>query len=374
MEADCFDALVRAASRSGSRRGLLGGLAALALSPLTTRAKPQSAACLAIGRRCSQPISAGTGQAKSQRKGKGKPPSCSRCCSRFGAAGVDGKARCTCKGEGVPCANDSQCCGGQCKSGACAGCPGTTEYCSDGCADVQTNNQHCGSCETACPAGQRCVNGLCGCDATSCPLGCCAGTTCKRGDSASACGDNGASCAICQSGDTCADGTCACASGMICTGSGCCASADQVCDGNDQCCTKQTCQAGQCGHPSDGCGGTLDCGTCASSLLCCGDACVANDARNCGACGTTCSDPTPDCKNGACVCNATSCGAGKVCCSDVCVANDAAHCGPACAACDQTQRCNGATCVCDDLACGAGSACCGGSCCPARCINNACTP
>src|SRR5581483_5075502 len=101
------------------------------------------------------------------------------------------KERCACKGEGADCATNLQCCSGQCRGGNCTACPGDTVFCADGCADLQTNDQHCGSCDHACTAGQRCVNGSCVCDATSCPTGCCAATSCLRGTSASACGTGG---------------------------------------------------------------------------------------------------------------------------------------------------------------------------------------
>src|ERR1051326_1970366 len=109
MEPTRFDALVQSLTRPGNRRRALGLLLASTLTPLTAAAKPAPAACLATGKRCSQPATAGAGKDKSKgtRKGKHPPPACSKCCSRFGAAGADGKARCTCKGEGVACDNDS---------------------------------------------------------------------------------------------------------------------------------------------------------------------------------------------------------------------------------------------------------------------------
>src|SRR5690242_21697254 len=103
MDASRFDALARAASRPGSRRGLLGGLAALALGPLTVQAQPQPAACLGNAKRCTQPPGADAAHAKGKRKGKRKPPSCAKCCTGLGITAADGKAYCACKGEGVDC-------------------------------------------------------------------------------------------------------------------------------------------------------------------------------------------------------------------------------------------------------------------------------
>jgi hypothetical protein len=151
MDAARFDALVRAARRSGSRRGLLGGLAALALAPLAAAASPEPAACLGIGKRCTLG------------KGAGRRPACARCCSRFGSAGPNGKARCACKGNGVACANDSQCCSGACRQGGCCApdCAGKTCGQADGCG---------GTC-TTCPTGQRCVGGACIAGQGTCPTG-----------------------------------------------------------------------------------------------------------------------------------------------------------------------------------------------------------
>lgn len=207
MEPARFDALVQTLTRAGSRRLALSGLLATILAPVTAAAKPAPAKCLPIGKRCSQ-AAADAAHAKGKGKGKHHPPACSQCCSRLGAAGADGKARCACKGEGVQCDNDSQCCGGQCKSGNCTGCPANTVFCPDGCADLQTNNQHCGACDVACTSGQRCVNGACVCDGQSCPTGCCDGTSCQRGTSDQACGTNGAMCQTCTSSQRCGGNTC----------------------------------------------------------------------------------------------------------------------------------------------------------------------
>jgi hypothetical protein len=87
--------------------------------------------------------------------------------------------------RGVCCEDDAcssdqapDCVGNQC---VCAGnddtpCNGSKVCCADGCADLDTDRDHCGSCGNACPANEICVDGGCvACD-ISCPSGECDGT------------------------------------------------------------------------------------------------------------------------------------------------------------------------------------------------------
>src|SRR5689334_6731003 len=113
MEPTRFDALVQTLTRPGSRRRALGALLATVLAPATAAAAPAPAGCLATGKRCSQPATAGSGHGTGQRKkGKHRPPACAKCCTGLGITAADGKAYCACKGEGVDCTNAGQCCGG----------------------------------------------------------------------------------------------------------------------------------------------------------------------------------------------------------------------------------------------------------------------
>lgn len=265
MESNRFDAIVRTLARPASRRRTLAGVIATALAPLAeAAAEPQPAKCLPNGKRCRQPASDAADHGKAKRGGKGNhhPPSCTKCCSRLGTPDANGKARCTCKSEGIACDAPSQCCSGDCRNGNCTACPPNTVFCGDGCANLQTDKQHCGSCDKACDTGQRCQAGTCVCDAQSCPTGCCdQDATCQRGTSDGACGDGGATCQICTptcqvcDGSTCvavnlgqsctpvdggtndavcqADGRCCVPSGGTCGGAGC--SADNCCNGGCNC-------------------------------------------------------------------------------------------------------------------------------------------
>jgi hypothetical protein len=131
MDPARFDRLVHALSSSRTRRRALGAALASALLSAAASAAPEPASCLAIGKRCRQAADARHG--KSKRNGKHHPPACAKCCSRFGAAGSDGKARCSCKPEGEACDDASQCCGGRCRAGNCTGCAAATKPCQGAC-------------------------------------------------------------------------------------------------------------------------------------------------------------------------------------------------------------------------------------------------
>jgi len=91
-------------------------------------------------------------------------------------------------------------------------------------------------------------------------------------------------------------------------------------------CAPATCQAlgKNCGTIADGCGGSLDCGTCAAGLLCSANVCVACAPATCATLGRACgaaSDgcggtlecggcpPGQACSGGICICLPTTCAA-----------------------------------------------------------------
>jgi hypothetical protein len=393
MDPERFDALVKSLTSSGSRRRLLGGVLAGSLAPLAAGAKakpnhrrrdhdhdhdrdhapshdrgrdpvaatgapddhataaanayhgPEPAKCLAVGKRCARQDAEsdrhGAGKGKRQGKGKHHSPSCAKCCSRFGAAGSDGKARCACKPEGDPCDNPSQCCGGLCKNGGCTKCPGDLTACDGQCVDLQTDPDHCGDCAASCAIGQRCVDGTCVCDAQSCPNGCCDDQqTCQRGTSDQACGDGGAACQACGPCATCDGTTCAGQSAVCCGDTAVCA--DGVCT---PCAADAPCRNGACG--------------CDPGFHPCGAQCVRDD--DVAHCGTAC-DPCPTSVCSPATCDGTACGRAPIagCCDDDGECDDSDVC--------TTDTCDQATHTCrhapsDGAACGDGGLCCGGGCC-----------
>jgi len=138
------------------------------------------------------------------------PNTCNGCCATDGtcdtacACGGQGKACCT-GSKNTPCQAPLTCGGGQ---GATASTCGCTPSCAtatcgqdDGCGGFCL----AGSCPST---GQTCDQGVCVCNATSCPMGCCSGDQCEPGTSSAACGGpGGATCSACGSG-SCVDSKC----------------------------------------------------------------------------------------------------------------------------------------------------------------------
>jgi hypothetical protein len=161
-------------------------------------------------------------------------PSCAPCGVR-----ADRCDQGTCKcGTAARCEVGQRCVGGACAcdstscSGCCSGlvcqaisfplCRLEGQMCltcdlarADRCA--ATGGCQCGT-GPQCAVGQRCSNGACVCDASSCPLGCCDGSTCRL-SAMSSCGVEGRNCAFCDPllSDRCLSiGSCACGSGPPC--------------------------------------------------------------------------------------------------------------------------------------------------------------
>jgi len=297
-----------------------------------------------------------------------------------------------CCAEGVPCDGDECGCVSDCADKECGA--------ADGCG---------GTCSGSCSGGFECLDFECVCPGLECEDQCCVDDeVCVDGECCApvTCGDLGASCGTPPDGcgGTLDCGYCAvnAACDLLfqcyclhaeCTGI-CCADGEICADG--ACCAPQTCGDldADCGTPSDGCGGTLDCGSCGVAGqctdefqcdclhvecegVCCqvGEGCVSGQCapctpdcagKNCGVddgCGSPCNGPCPgpyqECVTGACECLYTSCG-------DVCCAPGETSCdGGACCAPD----CAGAD-------CGDGDGC-GGLCqgsCPGDkvCVEGAC--
>jgi hypothetical protein len=106
--------------------------------------------------------------------------------------------------EGHCGACDVACHEGQtCTSGECL-CPAGLDDCGDSCANLQSDGQHCGNCETSCSPTQTCSAGVCSCTAG---LTDCNGTCTDLASSPQHCG----TCEVqCSAGAFCRDGECSC--------------------------------------------------------------------------------------------------------------------------------------------------------------------
>ncbi len=218
---------------------------------------------------------------------------------------VNGACRCT----ATSCA--SGCCAGDtCVSptlptvcgaagGACMACDGLRANVCDGgiCG--------CGS-GAECVAGQRCLNGACVCDVTSCANGCCKNGLCYVG-ATSACGTDGGNCTDCTSsrGNLCLQGVCHCGTvnptcqAAPCAPAACNTTSASSCvsdtAGNRGCDCQDFSGPYLCGARADGCyddqgipvcgcGGVASCGIGTRCAHCrdpsgtCRPTCLANDA------------------------------------------------------------------------------------------------
>lgn len=150
------------------------------------------------------------------------------------------------------------------------------DYCSGDCANLQTDESHCGRCGNACLPGDICCNGVCK----------------DLENDANNCGDCGRRCAsgqvccggVCRADTTGEPGTCG-ACGHRCVGSGI-----SCCDGTCRDLQHDRTNCGTCGHE---CGG---------GQACCNGDCVtlSQNGHNCGTCGHDCAWYEPYCVGGGC--------------------------------------------------------------------------
>ena len=263
---------------------------------------------------------------------------------------------------------DIQCpLGHACVSGACElRCLAGATTCDGRCVDTMTDTRNCGACGTVCPGLQRCVSGMC--TGTACPTGTMAcGADCVDVTSNAAhCGMCGNACPAPQ---YCATGRCR----LDCpTGRTACA---------NRCVDTQT-DAQHCGMCGNACRAGFVCNrgmcelTCPMGTAMCTGRCVdlSTDRTNCGACGTTCGAGQL-CNGGAC---APSCAPTQTNCNGVCVttASDPSHCGACGVACGPGYACNAGFCRplvgTDAAGCAPPSLMCGTACIEPRNDNNHC--
>jgi hypothetical protein len=244
------------------------------------------------------------------------------------------------------------CTGGKsCQSGTCL-CPGTLADCGGICRDLQIDAQHCGACGNTCLGGKICQNGICVCppDRTDC------GGVCRdlQTDSQHC----GACDTMCTGGKTCQNGVCVCLSGRTDCGGVCrdlqtdsqhCGTCGTTCTGG------KVCHAGACVCPP----GTTDCGGACRNLQV--------DPQHCGACGLTCTGGKL-CQNATCVCQT-----GHTDCAGVCrnLADDPNHCRVCNRACAPGETCCSGWCT--DLTASPDCGVCGRTCTGGKtCLNRAC--
>lgn len=250
-------------------------------------------------------------------------------------------------GPSVRCADlrsDDQHCGAcnnacplghACINGTCElRCPSGQTICGSRCADLMTSQSDCGTCGNACTGLQRCVNGRC--MGMACPAGTmnCSGTCADLATSTAHCG-------MCGN---------ACPAPQFCRGGRCvleCPTGRNACEG--RCVDLQTDRT-NCGMCGNACppGQVCQMGTC--RLVCpmgtiaCMGRCVdpSSDRLNCGACGTTCGAGQL-CNGGSC---APRCADTQTNCQGVCVNTmvDPNHCGACGVTCGPGYACSGGFC------------------------------
>jgi hypothetical protein len=204
-----------------------------------------------------------------------------------------------CGGCGKPCI------GGTCTAGKCV-CPKGETNCDGTCADLDVDKQHCGSCDVACSDAEICgvpedsgAGGAAGAAGAGgnvthecvCPPDRedCDGVCADLNTDSQHCG----ACNIACPGDKiCTDADCVCAPGTEDCGGGTCANLstdkDHCGDCDTACPSNQICKSGDCGCPS--------------GLSLCGSTCVdlENDDDHCGTCTHACAG-TEKCWGGECL-------------------------------------------------------------------------
>lgn len=196
------------------------------------------------------------------------PGTCKGCCDARGAC-VPGGTLTTCGGGGGACdtcAAGQRCAAGLCVS-ACGPQTCPNGCCLGDLCVAGTNNDVCGGGGTACThcsGGQSCAQQRCvassGCDETTCPGGCCEGAQCRPGVTDLACGAGSAPCAVCPKGAHCVNQQCYGGDGVsdACNAATC----------PDGCCAGATCRPGNtkafCGVGGDLCAACPGAATCAN--------------------------------------------------------------------------------------------------------------
>ena len=309
MDGPAFDELARAVAGTRTRRSALRALAGAALAGALA-ADGAAARCFKAGNRCRHDWQCCSGKCR-----EGECARCRNGRTACGGACVDtGTSLAHCGGCDRPC--DGACVGGKCvacdEDGDCPAPTGGSATCRpDGLCERTCDNAAfhvCGDAPGACQAccedghcadGQACMAGECACTADSCSSGCCDGTTCKRGDPSTVCGE----------GRFCDPARGACCAGV---GVACAANADCCLnDGSAFTCPADLGHCRLCRLPGEDCtfGGTCCSGRCEGGKCAClppGNACVTTYAccgaksgrASCGRLGTCCLEYSEECVSG----------------------------------------------------------------------------
>jgi hypothetical protein len=223
-------------------------------------------------------------------------------------------------------AGETICCPAACPSGL-TWCPGL------GCVDLQSDSNHCGSCEVKCSSGQGCCGGEC---LPLQPDGCCVGYTKCDG-------------VCCVPGSTCSNGICLCSGSAPTIPNSCglcgtqvagCSATGQWSFTYAQCRNQGVCHPYttlSCGLGSAYCGGNCQWGLCS---------CDDPSYTVCGAYPGQCVDTSTDVNNcGSCD---YPCGSNEICCAGICAdtSTDASNCGACGAVCETGTSCVDSSCTC----------------------------
>ncbi len=222
---------------------------------------------------------------------------------------------------------------GACEAGICIGdCVDGKTRCDgeDHCIDLDSDDDHCGSCGNACGDDEVCLEEECECEDSRSVSEICEQAEASCGTVEDIC-EESVDCGECSGLTSCEDN--------VCTG----------CSDNDDCDGCQACDAGTCVDSDANCSG---CQTCS------GGECVDTDSQCTGCQG---------CEDGACVDDDSACSGCQGCDAGTCVDNDSL--------CNGCQGCSGGTCIDDNSQCGADEECTGGLCeCVPDCSGRDCGP